>query len=148
MSAETKPSPVPERPLPEPSPESKAFWQAAREHRLLLRCCNACGKFWFPPSSICPHCLSDNIGWQDAKGCGHVYSFVVFHRMYHPAFAKEVPYVVAVIELDEGPRLVSNVVGIDPGSVRCGMRVQVTYDDVSPDVTLPKFAAEDELRTP
>lgn len=75
-----------------------------------------------------------------------MYSFVVFHRVYHQAFAKEVPYVVALIELDEGPRLISNVVGVDPGSVRCGMRVRVTYHDVSRDVTLPKFAAEDELR--
>jgi uncharacterized OB-fold protein len=148
MGPEVKPSAVLERPLPEPSQESAAFWQAAREHRLLLRCCNACGKFWFPPSCICPHCLSHDIGWQEASGGGYVYSFVVFYRVYHPAFAKEVPYVVAVIELDEGPRLVSNIIGIDPGLVRCGMRVRVTYDDVSPDVTLPKFAAENALRAP
>ena len=74
------------------------------------------------------------------SGLGRVHSHVVFHRAFHPAFTHDVPYVVAVIELDEGPRLLSNIVGAGPEGVRCGTRVAVTYDDVTPDVTLPKFA--------
>lgn len=78
--------------------------------------------------------------WEDASGHGKVFSFVVVYRVYHPAFANEVPYVVAVVELAEGPRLLSNIVGIAPDKVRCGMPVKVVFEDVSDDCTLPKFA--------
>jgi uncharacterized OB-fold protein len=132
--------PVPPKPLPVPSPESAPFWHAARNHQLRIPFCNTCGKFWFPPSCLCPHCLSDDSGWREVSGLGRVHSHVVFHRAFHPAFTPDVPYMVAVIELDEGPRLISNIVGVGPEGVRCGMRVAVTYDDVTPDVTLPKFA--------
>ena len=92
------------KPLPRPAPESARYWQAAREHRLELPRCNACGKFWFPPSQSCPHCLAADFAWMPVSGVGKIYSFVVFHRVYHPAFAQDVPYVVALVELAEGPR--------------------------------------------
>ncbi|MEA3025475.1 MAG: uncharacterized protein QOF91_760 [Alphaproteobacteria bacterium] len=142
MPASDPRPPVP-KPLPVPSPESAIFWQAARNHRMLLPHCNKCGKFWFPPSCLCPHCLSDDIGWREVSGRGRVHSFVIVHRVYHPAFISEVPYVVAVIELDEGPRLLSNVVNVKPARVHCGMRVAVTYDDVSAEISLPKFSHDD-----
>ena len=74
------------------------------------------------------------------SGRGKVFSFVTFHRVYHPAFAKEVPYVVALVELDEGPRLLTNIVGIKPENVACEMPVKVVFDDVSEEVSVPKFA--------
>jgi len=77
--------------------------------------------------------------WQEVSGHGKVFSFVVFHRVYHPGFTGEVPYVVALIELDEGPRLLSNVVGIPPQNVVCEMPVRVVFEDVAENVTLPKF---------
>jgi uncharacterized OB-fold protein len=127
------------KPLPVASPESTPFWQAAKEHRLLIPRCNACAKFWFPPSRLCPHCLSGDVGWQAVSGRGHVYSFVVFHRVYHPGFAGEVPYVVAIVELEEGPRMLTNIVGIPVDQVRCNMPVAVVFDDVSNEVAIPKF---------
>jgi len=138
--ADSSPRPTPPKPLPTPSPESAPFWLAARNHQLHIPFCNTCEKFWFPPSCLCPNCLSDDTGWREVSGLGRVHSHVVFHRAFHPAFTHDVPYVVAVIELDEGPRLVSNIVGFGPGEIRCGMRVKVTYDDVTAQVTLPKFA--------
>jgi uncharacterized OB-fold protein len=72
-----------------------------------------------------------------------VHSFVVFHRVYHPAFARDVPYVVALIELDEGPRMLSNVIDVDPEKVRCGMRVVVKFDDIAADISVPRFSPAD-----
>lgn len=127
------------KPLPHPSPESARYWQAAREHRLEIQRCNACQRFWFPPSQSCPHCLAADFTWTRASGRGKVFSFVTFHRVYHPAFAKDVPYVVALVELAEGPRLLTNIVGISADAVACEMPVQVTFDDFTEDVSVPKF---------
>lgn len=129
----------PRKPLPRPAPESVPFWEAAKNHRLELPRCNACGKFWFPPSQSCPHCLAADFTWTPASGRGTVFSFVVFHRVYHPAYEGEVPYVVALIALEEGPRMLSNIVGIPPDQVRCDMPVKVVFDDAADGVALPKF---------
>jgi uncharacterized OB-fold protein len=127
------------KPLPKPAPESVPYWEAARRHRLELPRCHACRKFWFPPSKSCPHCLSAEFSFQPVSGRGKVYSFVTFHRVYHPAFAGEVPYGVALVELEEGPRLLSNIVGIAPEAVACEMPVKVVYEDVTESVSVPKF---------
>ena len=127
------------KPAPRPSPESAPYWKAAREHRLEIQHCDSCDQFWFPPSQSCPHCLASNFTWMPVSGRGKVFSFVTYHRVYHPAFAKEVPYVVALIELDEGPRLLTNSVGVPPQQVACDMPVQVTFDDYDEGVAVPKF---------
>jgi uncharacterized OB-fold protein len=133
-----------EKPLPRPAPESQPYWKAAAEHRLELQRCNACGKFWFPPSQSCPHCLVTDFTWTPVSGVGKVFSFVTYHRVYHPAFADEVPYVVALVELAEGPRLLSNIVGVPPESVACEMPVKVVFDDAGGGFTVPKFTPLDE----
>ena len=127
-------------PLPRATPESQPFWDGAAAHRLMLPRCSACGRFWFPPSQRCRHCLSPDFAWREVAGTGRIYSFVVYHRVYHPAFESKVPYVVAIVELDEGPRLLTNIVGIDPAEVRCDSRVRVVFDDVAAGVAVPKFA--------
>jgi len=127
------------KPAPRPSPESVPYWKAAREHRLEIQHCEACGQFWFPPSQSCPHCQATNFTWTPVSGRGKVFSFVTYHRVYHPAFAKEVPYVVALVELEEGPRLLTNIVGMPPEQVACDMPVQVTFDDYDEGVAVPKF---------
>jgi uncharacterized protein len=127
------------KPAPRPSPESARYWQAAREHRLEIQRCKACGRFWFPPSQSCPHCLAADFAWTPVSGLGKVFSFVTYHRVYHPAFANEVPYVVALVELAEGPRLLTNIVGVAPDAVTCDMPVQVTFDDYEDGVAVPKF---------
>jgi uncharacterized OB-fold protein len=128
-----------EMPLPEPSAESEPFWSGAREERLVIPKCRSCGSTWFPPTHACPSCGSSDHAWVDASGRGTVFSFVVVHRVYHPGFASKVPYVVAIIELDEGPRILSNVVGIPPEEVRCDMPVRVTFQERRGDMTIPQF---------
>jgi len=79
------------KPKPRPAPESLPYWQAARDHRLALPKCDDCGKFWFPPTRTCPHCLSSRFQFSDVSGKGKIYSFVTYHRVYRPAFAQDVP---------------------------------------------------------
>jgi len=129
------------KPVPHPSPESLPFWEGAKAKKLMLPQCRICGQFWFPPSQRCRYCLSAEFDWREAAGLGRIYSFVVYHRVYHPAFENEAPYVVAIIALDEGPRLLSNIVGTAWDQVRCDMRVQVVFEDAESGATLPKFAA-------
>lgn len=137
--ADTETKEKPAKPRPRPAPESVPYWEAAKSHRLEIPHCNACGHYWFPPSRSCPNCLAADFTWTQVSGNGKVYSFVTFHRVYHPAWEGEVPYVVALIELDEGPRLLSNIVGIEPDKVQCDMPVKVAFDDIAPGVSLPKF---------
>ncbi len=132
-----------DKPLPGPSPESLPYWDGAREHRLLVQKCADCGRHWHPPSTLCPGCGSRQNDWVAASGKGRVYSFVTYHRVYNKGWKDELPYVVAVIELEEGARLLSNVIGIEPDDVVCDMAVQVVFDDVTGDVTLPKFRPAD-----
>jgi uncharacterized OB-fold protein len=127
------------KPLPVPSSESKPYWDALRERRLMIPRCDECKEFWFPPSFLCPHCSSAKWTWAQASGKGRIFSYVVYHRVYHPGFADEVPYAVAVIELAEGPRMISNVVGIAPEKLVCDMPVEITYVDITEDRTIPKF---------
>mgnify|MGYP006280113507 FL=1 len=130
---------TPAKPKPRPAPESLPYWQAAKEHRLALPRCEDCEKFWHPPSRTCPHCLSANFSFKDVSGRGKVFSFVTFHRVYRPAFAEEVPYVVALVELEEGPRLLTNILGVSHEDVRCEMPVEVVFDDYDEDISIPKF---------
>ena len=130
---------TPRKPKPRPAPESLPYWQAAKEHRLALPKCEDCSQFWFPPSRTCPHCLSTNFSFQNVSGRGKVFSFVTFHRVYRPAFAEDVPYVVALVELEEGPRVLTNILGVTHEDVRCEMRVEVVFDDYDEDVSIPKF---------
>ena len=129
------------KPRPRPAPESQPFWEAARAHRLLLPRCNACGKFWFPPSRRCPHCLSSDFVWAETSGRGRIYSFVVFHRAYHPAWEGKVPYTVALIELDEGPVMLSNVIGVDVDDAKLavGLPVAVAFEAVDESLAIPVF---------
>lgn len=129
-----------QKPIPRPAPESVPYWQAASQHRLEIPRCNACSQFYFPPARSCPHCLSADVGFAPASGRGKVFSFVIFDRIYHPAFEDEAPYAVALIELAEGPRLISNVVGVKPEDLRCEMPVKVLFDDVADGISIPKFA--------
>ena len=127
------------RPLPVPTAESQPFWDGCRRRELLLQRCATCTRAWFPPAGRCPHCLSTDWAWAPVSGRGTVYSFVVYRRAYHPWLADRLPYVVAVVALDEGPRMISNVVGCDPAAVTCDAPVEVVFEDVAEGVTLPLF---------
>lgn len=128
-----------EKPLPVIDPGTEPFWTAARDHRLSIPRCRSCGHHHFYPRELCPHCHSDDIEWCDAGGRGTVYSYTIARRPAGPAFAPDVPYVIALITLDEDVRMLTNIVTDDVETVRIGSRVEVRFDDVTPAVTLPKF---------
>jgi uncharacterized OB-fold protein len=130
MSADARPRPVPDA-------LTRPYWDAAKAHRLELPRCEACGRWHFYPRSLCPHCGSATIGWAAVSGRGTVYSATEVQRAPSPAFA--VPYVVALIALDEGPHLMSSVVNCEPAVVRIGLRVRATFLDLDIETTLPVF---------
>ncbi|MDB5593581.1 MAG: hypothetical protein JWM36_542 [Hyphomicrobiales bacterium] len=127
------------KPIPVPSLESRPFWQGLREHKLLLLRCSDCGHTWFPPTVTCPLCRSLSIKWEMASGQGRIFSFVNFHRSYHPGFSDEIPYCVALIELQEGPRMLGRISGLPFDRIRCGQDVCILFDDISNELTLPVF---------
>jgi uncharacterized protein len=129
------------KPLPVADPVTAPFWESVRAHAMRLQRCTGCGRWIFYPRGLCPHCFSDDLAWEPVAGTGVVHAFTIVHRHPSPAFNAEIPYVVALIELDEGARLLSNLVEVapDPAEVRVGLPVEVVYDDVTAEVTLPKF---------
>ena len=128
-----------DKPLPSINSDNKPFWEGCRLHELRFQQCADCGHVRWPPAIICPECHSTETAWLFSRGIGKVYTFVIYHAPFHPAFVADLPYVVAVVELDEGPHLLTNIVGCRPEDVTCDMPVQVTWDDVTDEVTLPKF---------
>jgi uncharacterized OB-fold protein len=125
--------------LPTPDDDTRPFWDAARQGRLLIKRCAACGRAHHYPRSFCPYCWSRDVAWEDARGTGTVYTFSVVHRNDLPPFNDRVPYVAAVVELDEGPRLMTNVVDCDPDAVACGMPVEVTFRELDGELFAPVF---------
>ena len=129
----------PPKPLPVPNEDTRVYWEACSRHELLLQRCDACGQVQFYPRALCSGCLSSDLSWQKATGGGTVYSYTVVHRPPTPAFANDVPYVVALIDLDEGVRMMSHVIDCPPEKVFVGQKVQVAFRDESPEISLPVF---------
>ena len=127
------------KPLPRIDEEGRGYWEALVRHELYFQRCSDCGTNRFPPRAVCPSCLSSATTWVRASGRGTVYSFTVTHQNQSPGFRESLPYVLAVVQLDEGPRMMTNVVGCAPDDVKIGMAVQVEYEDVTPEITLAKF---------
>jgi hypothetical protein len=127
-------------PLPTPTPETRPFWEGTRRHELWLPRCRPCGAFFFYPRTACPRCLGADLEWRQASGQGTLHTFTVVHRGLRN-FPLDAPYVIAIVELREGPRLMTNLVGVvpDPATVRIGMPVEVVFEDVTAEVTLPRF---------
>lgn len=130
------------KPLPGTDEDTKPFWAYVKQHELRVQKCAACGKLHYPPSAICPNCAGLKSEWVKLSGKGKVYSFIIVRRRYHPGFAAELPYTVAIIETTEGIRLLSNVIGIKPEEVKIDMPVAVTFEDVTPEFSLFKFKPE------
>ena len=127
-------------PVPVPTPESRPFWEAARRHALQLQRCRGCGAWVFYPRAACPTCLSADLEWRPVSGRGTLHTFTVVHRG-QKGFPLGSPYVIAMVELEEGPRLMTNLVGVapDPEYIRIGMPVEVVFEDVTADIALPRF---------
>ena len=127
-------------PLPVPTPETRPFWDGVRRHELCLQRCRACGEYFFYPRAACPKCLSPDFEWHATSGRGTLHTFTVVHRGARN-FPLGPPYVIAIVALDEGPRLMTNLVGVepDPSRITIGMAVQVVFEDVTSEATLPRF---------
>ena len=117
-----------QKPAPTPNADTKPFWEACSRGELVYQRCRGCGRPQFFPRSICSHCRGSDLEWKASAGKGAVYTFTVNHRPPNPAFEEDVPYVIALVDLDEGFRMMMNVRGCDPEAVRIGMRVRVTFE--------------------
>jgi uncharacterized OB-fold protein len=126
------------------SDAARPFWEATKQRRLVLQWCRACEAPVHYPREACPRCLGTEFEWREASGRGEVYSASVMHRPGNPAMADRVPYVVALVDLEEGVRLMSNVVGCAPEEVRVGLPVQVTWEPLSDGRALPLFEPRGE----
>lgn len=124
-------------PLPHPTPESRPFWEGCARGELLVQHCQDCGHYIFIPEVACTKCFSLNTEWVKSSRKGTVYTFSTMYRAQSPAF--DVPYTVASIEMAEGYFISSNIVGIDPDNIKIGMPVEVTFERITDEITLPKF---------
>lgn len=127
------------KPLPIINDDNHQYWEYCQQHELRMQQCNNCGYIRFPPSFLCPQCHSMDSEWEKLSGRGKIYSFVVYRVSYHPSYADDIPYAVAVIQLAEGPRMESNITDIKLEDLKVDMPVEVYFDDVTAEVSLPKF---------
>ncbi len=131
---------TPQKPLPQPTPDTKPFWDGCKEHRLVLPRCQDCNQFHYYPRAHCPYCWSRDLTWEQVSGRGKLYSYVINYRPA-PGFQDDAPYSIAVVELDEGPRMMTNIVGVPqtPEDLVLDMALEVSFEDVNDEITLPKF---------
>ena len=133
------------RPIPQPSPETQHFWEGTKAGELRLQRCDACSHVYFPPRPFCPSCASREVSVFAASGRAKLYSYVINQRP-HPAF--DGPYAIAVVELDEGPRMMSNIVETEqtPEALQLDMSLEVTFEQLSDDISLPLFRPAEDAR--
>ena len=132
------------RPEPRPTADTAAYWEAAADERLVVQRCAACGRHQFYPRAFCTSCLSDQVEWSPSAGLGRIYAYTVCRIPAHPSMADRVPYAVAVIGLDEGVRLLTDVVDCPLDRIRVGARVEVRFERLSGTTVLPQFTLSDE----
>jgi uncharacterized OB-fold protein len=124
-------------PAPEPSVDSKPYWDALREHRLILQKCAACGAIRHYPRPVCDRCFSMDVAWVETTGKGTVHSWTISHHAFHPAFEKRLPLVLATVDLEEGVRMNCRLEDAGEGEIRIGLPVEVGFEEVEPGLTLP-----------
>ena len=129
------------KPIPIMSPLTAPFWEAARKGKLVLQRCVGCKRFQFYPRPSCSHCGSSDVAWAEVSGRGRVYSFTIIRQVVAnvDAFQRDIPFVVALVELNEGPRLISNIVDCKLEDVHIGMEVEVVFEGTGKEIVLPKF---------
>lgn len=126
--------------LPTPEGDTIEWWEAARDGRLLIRRCEDCGVFSYYPRPFCPSCWSERVVWHQASGEATLYSWSVIYSNDQPPFKERVPYVAAVVDLAEGPRMMTNVVDCEFDDLRVDMALRVKFQPISDDFTIPVFA--------
>lgn len=129
----------PLKPLPVITDENRPFWEGCKQGKLLLQYCAACQHYQFYPRLFCMQCGSQNVGWVESSGRGVVYSYTIIQQNKSPEFREDVPYNVALIQLEEGPRMMSNVIDLAPGELQVDLAVTVIFDPLSDEIALPRF---------
>jgi uncharacterized OB-fold protein len=137
--AETTPAKKYSKPLPRIDEESRPWWEALQRHELYIQKCRACGELRYYPRALCTECLSPNVEWLKCSGRAKVYTFTTTYQNQTPGFRDSLPYIMAYVELEEGVKMLTNLVDCTPEQVRIDMPVEVVYEDVTPEVTLAKF---------
>ena len=132
-------SEAPRKNLPQITPETAEYWAGCKRHELLIQRCADCHAAQFYPRMLCTHCSGNRLDWVRASGRATLASYTIVHRAVSQAYAGEVPYVVALVRLEEGPTMMSNVVGSSAANLKIGMPLEVVFDDWTEDVTVPKF---------
>ncbi len=127
------------KPLPVITQDSRPFWEGCQQGKLLLQYCDACQRYQFYPRLFCMQCGSGSLRWVEASGRGVIYSYTIIHQNKSPEFVGDTPYNVAIIQLEEGPRLLSNIVNSSLADLRVDLPVTVVFDAVSDTITLPRF---------
>jgi len=127
------------KPLPRISGETRPFWEACRRGELLIQKCNSCEEFQFYPRGICSNCWTTDIAWFKSSGRGTVWTYTVTYQNRTAGFAEEVPYILALVELEEGVKMFTNIVQCNPGDVAIGMPVEVTFVEASDRISVPFF---------
>ena len=130
------------KPIPSPQGESDFYWEKANQHELWIRKCDDCGETYFYPRDISPCCFSKQTSWVRASGRATLHTFAIVHRAPTEQFADDAPYITAIVELEEGPRMPTNIVGVvepTPDKLRIGMPLEVVFEDISDAISLPKF---------
>jgi hypothetical protein len=128
-----------ELPRPQPDDDARPFWDYVRARELRIQRCTACGTLRHPPRPMCARCRSMEVEWAPVSGRGTVFSYIVTHQPVHPALVDRVPFATVLVELEEGPRITSNLVGVPPGEIVIGMAVEVVFERLDDEVTLPLF---------
>lgn len=124
---------------PTRSPEADQYWSGCREGRLIMPHCQSCGELHFYPRPFCPHCGGNDLAWRQLSGAGEVYTFAVVKQPLEKVFTGLIPYIIAIVELEEGIRILSHVIEVHPEEIKCGLKVQVDFREVSPTLTIPIF---------
>ena len=128
------------KPIPVPTPETQFFWDKCKEHELWLQRCQACQHIFFYPRLHCPRCLSDDVPGFRASGKGTLWTYMINHRPV-PGFEDDAPYAIALVQLEEGPRMMTNIVGIEntPENLVLDMPLEVVFEDATEEISIPKF---------
>lgn len=127
------------KPLPHPTAVTRPFWEAAKRHELQIQQCGSCRAYVFYPREVCPECLSPELGWVKVSGNGTLYSYTIAQAPTHHSFTEDIPYVIAIVELAEGPHITTNIVGCPIEHLKVDMPVVASFVDVTADITLVKF---------
>lgn len=128
-----------DKPLPTPDEQTQPWFDALKQHQLLLQYFPSADHYQYPFSDRCTQDWSTEWEWRPSNGDGELYTWVRMHQLYHPSWKESLPYNLAVVQLDEGPRMQTTLINVDPDDIHVGMRVKVFFDDVTDDITLPKF---------